>query len=808
MDKNWTLSYHSYKPELEKRREALTSTGNGYICTRGTMEWAPATETNYPGTYMHGGYNRVGSIIGGRPISNEDFVNLPNWTSMKLRIEGGEPFAMDNVEILSYRHEFDISCAMTTRDITFRDAEGRETRLLSRRFISMQRMHLGALEWQITPLNWSGTAEVIAALDGRVINSGVPYYSLYESKHLRAVRTEAFGDGDDGIALLTVTTQSKIYFANAARIFVYDGDEKLNVIRATHCQEDYTQQSLTLPMTQGRTVRIEKMVQLFSSKDKAISEPLMNAKIHAERVCSFETALNRSKSAWKQIWTSCDIKLPNADEAQMLVRFNACHLLMCCSPNTGDLDAAAPARGLTGEHYNGRMFWDEMYIYPFLDYRFPEITRGMLMYRYRRLDEARESAKAAGYDGAMFPWQSGSDGREETYKMNFNKRDKKWYPDHSYRQRHVNAAIFYNMWQYYQATRDVDFMWNHGARLMMEIARFFASLTKHNPDRDRYEIHGVMGPDEYHEHYADSKEYGVNNNAYTNVMVSWMFSKAQEVLDLFPAKRRKRLCELLELTDDEMAAWKTMSQKMFIPFHKDGIISQFEGYETLKELDWAAYREKYKNLYRLDFILKAEGDHAERYKLSKQADTLMLYYLFSEAELKNIFANLGYEYADDQARKNLEYYFDRCSHCSTLSLIVHAAVMGNVVPEKSWDMLMKSLKADVEDVQGGSTGEGIHLGIMSGTLDLVTRGFMGMEVRDDVLTFAPKPLPQLDGMSFRMVWRNTPLKIEINDGALTVGIEEGESGLPIQVACYGEMKTIEVGEFVTFQPGGSTQLAA
>jgi trehalose/maltose hydrolase-like predicted phosphorylase len=257
------------------------------------------------------------------------------------------------------------------------------------------------------------------------------------------------------------------------------------------------------------------------------------------------------------------------------------------------------------------------------------------------------------------------------------------------------------------------------------------------------------------------------------------------------------------MPEDELARWQEMSRKMYIPLHKDGIISQFEGYEDLKELDWAAYRAKYKNLYRLDFILKAEGDLADRYKLSKQADTLMLFYLFSETELREMFANLGFEYGPDLMKKTIQYYFERCSHCSTLSLVVHAAVVGNAYPEKSWDMLMKSLKADVDDVQGGSTGEGIHLGVMSGTLDLISRGFMGMEARDNVLYFAPKPLPQLDGMSFRMVWRNIPLKLELNNGELSVCIEDGESGQPITVSVYGHTQEINVGECAIFARDGA-----
>lgn len=790
---NWKLTYDSFDPAQEMTREALTSTGNGFFCTRGAAEWADCSnDIHYPATYMHGGFNRVTSIISGRPNSNEDLVNLPNWLSLKLRIGDSDPFALDNVEILSYLHEFDMRRAVVSRTLRFRDKEGRETKLESRRFVSMQRMHLAGLEWVVTPENWSGKVEVISALDGRVINWGVPVYRKFEARHLVPLMTQAVDS--DIISLVTRTSQSRIHIAEAARTRVFEGENEIAATRTLQHQDDYIHQVLAFDARQGVPFRVEKMVALYSSKDRAISEPLMNAQIAVRRSCDFAKAYERQDQAWAAIWATSDFKLPASDEAQMLLRFNACHIFMCCSPHTGDLDAAAPARGLTGEHYHGRIFWDEMYIYPFLNFRLPEITRGLLMYRYRRLDEARERAREAGVDGAMYPWQSGSDGREETHEFNYNWNNGKWVPDHSHNQRHVNAAIFYNVWNYYGATRDVDFMWNHGARMMLEIARYFASLTHFNAERDRYEIHGVMGPDEYHEKDFGRGVLGVRNNAYTNVMSAWLFKTAIEALDLFPEKRRKRLCQLIDLTDEEIAEWDRMSRRMFVPFHKDGMISQFEGYEDLLEIDLDAYRKKYKHIHRMDMLLKAEGDTPDRYKLAKQADTLMLFYLFPDAELKSLFERLGYAYDEGTLRRNFDYYYKRCSHCSTLSLIVHAAIMADVDPARAWEMYLEALKADIVDVQGGTTKEGIHMGIMAGTLDLMQRGFMGMEIRDGVLHFAPKPLPQLEGLSVPMVWRNTPLKLNLADGALSVMIEPGESGQAVTVCVGGKTAEIQVGE--------------
>ena len=177
-----------------------------------------------------------------------------------------------------------------------------------------------------------------------------------------------------------------------------------------------------------------------------------------------------------------------------------------------------PARGLNGEAYRGHVFWDELFVYPFLNFRLPEITRGLLMYRYRRIAEARAAARDAGYEGAMYPWQSGSDGEEETQRVHLNPLSGRWEPDLSRNQRHVNAAIFYNVWCYYHATHDLDFLRDHGAEMLLEIARFWSSIARYNPDRDRWEIHGVMGPDEFHDKYPGAGEGGC---ATTRTPTSW-----------------------------------------------------------------------------------------------------------------------------------------------------------------------------------------------------------------------------------------------------------------------------------------------
>lgn len=791
-----TFSYDNFDPESEGLREALTSTGNGYFCTRGTAEWEDAGTVHYPGTYAHGCFNRETTIFGGSPVLNEDLVNLPNWLVLKLRIEGDEAIRLDNVKLLSYRHGYDIRLAMVQRELRFRDRAGRETTLRSRRFVSMAHSHQAAIEFTFTPENWSGRAEVVSALDGRVTNQMVERYQELEGRHLDPVSPRTFGP--ETIALKSKTRQSNIYIAEAARTRVFQAGEQMRVERTLHQMEDYIQQTLAFDVTAGESVRVEKLVALFTSHDNAITDTLTAAGRHVLRYPDYAEALAEHQAAWAELWDVCDVELPHEPRVQLLLRFHTAHVLQVCSRHTARHDAGVPARGLNGEAYRGHVFWDELYVYPFLNFRLPEVTRGLLMYRYRRLTEARAAAREAGYQGAMFPWQSGSDGTEETQVVHLNPLSGQWDPDHSHNQRHVNAAIFYNAWQYYQATDDLEFLRDYGAELMLEIARFWASLAHYNPEHERYEIHGVMGPDEFHERYPGAQDEGLRNNAYTNVMVAWIAETAPRVLDLLPASRRAALRARLGLTDDELRTWQDMSRRMFVPFHGEDVISQFEGYADLEELDWERYRAEHDDIQRLDRILKAEGDDPDRYQLTKQADAVMLFFLFPPDELRRLFEQLGYAHDSHMARRTVEYYDQRTSHGSTLSLITHAGVLAALDPESSWERFMAALESDVGDLQGGTTKEGIHMGVMSGTLDLLQRSYLGCSVADGVLHFEPRLVDRLDGLAFSMQFRRTSIRISVKGVELTVVARAEGFRAPVRIAVGDQVRELGAGDECVF----------
>jgi trehalose/maltose hydrolase-like predicted phosphorylase len=562
----------------------------------------------------------------------------------------------------------------------------------------------------------------------------------------------------------------------AARTRVLRGDEPLDVPRRTSQDGGGVEQRLLVEGRQGEAVHVEKVVAVYTSRDFAISEPTIAACTAIRRAGTFDELLETHRRAWSRLWHRADIEIGGADDwAQRVLRLHIFHLLQTTSFNSIDLDVGVPARGLHGEAYRGHIFWDELFIFPLLNLRMPELTRSLLMYRHRRLPQARRLASEQGLSGAMFPWQSGSDGREESQTIHLNPKSGRWIPDDTHRQRHVNAAIAYNVWQYYEATHDAEFLSFHGVEVLLEIARFWASLAEFNAMRGRYEIHHVVGPDEFHTAYPDTDSHGLNNNAYTNVMAAWALCCARHALDLLPEDRAAELIQDLEIRDEDLRRWDEISRTMFVPFH-DGVISQFEGYEDLEEFAWEDYHKKHGDIQRLDRILEAEGDTANRYKASKQADTLMLFYLFSSEELREIFERLDYEFDPEIIPRTIDYYLHRTSHGSTLSRVVHSWVLSRSDRERAWELFRHALASDISDIQGGTTSEGIHLGAMAGAVDLVQRCYTGFELREDALWLNPCLPDDIPEIRLRLRYRGHWLRLHITHEKLAVTFEHGGSG--------------------------------
>ncbi|MCK5137477.1 MAG: beta-phosphoglucomutase family hydrolase [Bacteroidales bacterium] len=763
----WLLRFFDYEQDMERSREALLAVGNGYFGTRGAMEESSANKVNYPGTYIAGLFNRLVSKVGDRDIENEDFVNISNWLPVTFRIEDGPWFDFSpepTFAIRSINRTLDLKSGELFRELLLEDDQGRITRVTSSRFASMADPHCAGLRYTITPLNYEGRIEIRSEVRGDHRNSGVERYNELNQQHLAPVSEEVL---HDKMKLVVKTTQSDILIAVCAGNRIVKADHEIE--QSTRTGGGWISQSFKIQADKDKEIVLEKMVSIFTSRDPGVEDPSADAESTLHGMSSYKEEVKRSAGSWMKIWDKIDIGIEGDREAQRLVRLHQFHMMVAASPHHAGLDSGIPPRGLHGEAYRGHIFWDELYILPLYNLHFPEVVKSVLMYRYRRLDAARAYAKEYGYDGAMFPWQSGSDGREETQVIHLNPLSGEWGDDYSSLQRHISLAIAFNVWNYYHVTGDLAFMDHHGAEILLDICKFWASKSRFNEGDGRYHIDKVMGPDEFHEKLPGSVEGGLTNNAYSNIMVSWMMDKAFRILDDLTNGHKERILKKLSLTRVELDRWEKIMHGLSLHISDEGVVEQFQGYFDLAELDWDFYRKEYGNIHRLDRILKSEGKSPDDFKLSKQADFLMSFYNLGNPEVTAIIEGLGHILPEGYLKTNFGYYINRTSHGSTLSRLVHARLAWQMgLHDTGWGLYMDALRSDLVDIQGGTTGEGIHAGVMAGTVYDVISTFAGLNLRGDVPELNPSLPVHWKGLEFKFSFRGCHYKVKISGNEVKI----------------------------------------
>ena len=777
----WSIVYHDYDPEKEKSREALLAVGNGYFGTRGAMEETSAGEANYPGTYMAGMFNRRVSKVADRDIENEDFVNCPNWLPVSFRSGEGDWMDPNRYKVLQIKRCLSFRDGLLSREMIVEDNSGKQTKITSHRVASMEDQHVAVMQYNVQPLNYAGKISVRSGLDGDLINDGVARYRQLDQHQLEPVEQ---GGDDQSQYLLVKTNQSAVEIGIACRIRILvdqveqEPDLHHNI---SPCKVDT---ETTVELGQGQRLSIERLVNIYTSRETGSGMTLQTAREQANQIESFRQVQLGSAGKWKEIWKEADIRVNGDRFAQKLLRMHTYHLMVTASKHNEKIDAGIPARGLHGEAYRGHIFWDELYILNFYALHFPEIVKSVLMYRYRRIDEARKYAKEYGFAGAMYPWQSGSDGREETQIVHLNPVSGEWGDDYSSLQRHVSLAIAFNIWNYYWITLDEAFMSSEGGEMLLEICRFWASKAEWDEASGKYSIRKVMGPDEFHEHLPGSDEGGIKDNAYTNLMVAWIFGKVTGYLDTVPEKEISPLLNKIKLTGEEIDLWKDIKNKLALHISEEGIIAQFDGYFGLQELDWDHYREEYGSIYRMDRILKAEGKSPDDYKVAKQADTLMTWYNLGADEVSSLLSGMGYQAEKATLLPNFDYYFQRTSHGSTLSRIVHAYLANELgIGDIAWTLYMEALSSDYVDIQGGTTAEGIHAGVMGSTLLFVIQSIAGIRFNKEKLFVNPSLPAGWKKITFNFAFRKKYYTFEIFREMIAIKVDASDDqSVEIEIA--------------------------
>lgn len=790
-DQDWLFVFDGFDPDDEGRREALCALGNGVYISRAAATWAEADETHYPGTYRAGCYNRLSSEVDGEPVSDESAVNLPSWLPLTFRVDGGPWFALSGVDLLGYRQTLDLRRGLLLRELRFRDRAGRHTALRETRLVSMAQPHLAAVRLELTPEDWAGELELRSGLDGRVVNDNVERYRPYSKRHL-----EQRGSGaaePAGIWLSARTTHSRIEVTVAARTAVAGGaGEAREVVR----EAGQVAELIRVQVAHGATLAVEKVAALVTSRDPAVDECGATARRILGRAPGFAELRAAHEHAWGRLWAQCDLQVAPGELLPPL-RLHLFHLMQTISPHSENLDIGLPSRGWQGEEYRGQIFWDELFIFPVLATRFPALARQLLLYRYHRRDEARHLARSHGFAGAMFPWRSASTGREETPAYQLNMLSGGWYRDDTRLQRHINAAIAYNIWQYSMITGDDEFLADYGGELLIEIARFWASAATYNPALGRYEFLGVVGPDEYHTARPGSDEPGLPNNSYTNLMAAWTLARAPELLARLPQERREALALAVQLGEDELSLWDAISRRVRLAFRDDGALSQFEGFEALEPFDVEGFEAEHDG-QRVDWTLMAAGDDVNRYRVAKQADVALLAYLLSPDELQALVERQGYRLDRAALRRTLDAALAYTVHESSLSEVIFAGALAPLDGERSWALFREALGADLKP-GSSSTATGVHMGSMLGTLGVLHQHYLGVRFGDEGVRLDPAWPQGLAAIQTCMHYRGGQLGLAATGESIEVRAAPTNPH-PIPVVLHGETTLVGPGEVVRLIP--------
>jgi len=766
----WHLDYYGqYTGVRNNGQEAMLTVGNGYFGLRGAYVEARADQDNYPGMYVAGVFDQATTKLQDHTVINEDLVNLPNTQFMTFGVDHQTPFTINQHDIQDVYRSLDLHTGILTVSMIIQLASGHLLHVQSQKLANMHDWHRYAIRYAITPMNFAGSIQVYADLDGSVVNGNVSRYNGFNQHHLQTLGIES---RTNEAYLSGQTNTSKITYTLGAKLTSPELDTS-TAVKMTN-QPQGIRQTVSFNVQAGKTYTFDKNVVIRTSNEQATDDlPAINQELAQ---ASFEDTVKSNRTYWQACWADADIQIQGDITSQRLTRVNIYHSLVSAAAiESGRLDASVGARGLHGEAYRGHVFWDEMFILPFYCLHRPQLARQLLMYRYRRLPAARQNAQSAGYAGAMYPWQSAHVGDEQSQIVHLNPITNTWDPDNSRLQRHVSLDIAYNVWFYYHTTNDQDFLAKYGLEMLLSIAKFWISKATYDDSTGRYNIAGVMGPDEFHENYPNAKEPGLKNNAYTNIMVTWLFDTLSKLRQQLPAATYQKAADAAQFDHQLTTKMTTISHKLTLEINRSGIIAQFEGYFKLPTLDFRAYRQKYGDISRMDRILKAAGKTPDAYQVAKQADTLMAFYNFDVPTVQKLIEMLGYRLPKEYLTHNIQYYLDRTTHGSTLSRIVYAVL--NQLDEnydQAWTLFSEALFSDYYDIQGGTTAEGIHLGVMGATLTLTTRNFGGVRMLGDHLQVNPQLPEQWTGLQFKHTFRGTHYHFTITHQKVVVTADQAQ----------------------------------
>lgn len=759
-DSRWMLEFEGFDPNLEPTIEAVFAMVNGYLGTRAALE--EGSDVSRPATLIAGVFNtpdRPQTVELEAPIP--EIVVAPDWSRVRIVVEGQE-LRLGQVELLGQRRVLDMRQGLLLREWRVRHGGGRITSLRSLRFVSLDDRHTLVQLLMLMPENYSGQVTLESIVDGRVANEN-------NVVHLAPTGARAIDDG----ALLTLRTlQTEVELAFAAHADLRDTDGRSIDGRAL-LEDRLVGARWEWRAEQGHVYELRKLVAAYTSRDGA--DPAAAAAALLGRLVTVGGAalLNAQTQAWAARWDESDAEISGDDEIQREVHFAVYHLIGAANPE--DERSSVGARALTGERYRGHVFWDnETFVWPFYLFTHPQTARALLMYRYYTLAGARAKARAIGYRGALYAWESADTGEETTPPFIRGARGNRLPVLTGVQEHHIAADIAYAVCQYRQVTGDEQFFLDAGAEMLLDIARFWASRATLGGD-GRYHILTVIGPDEYHE--------AVDDNAYTNILAQWALRRGLDTAAELQSKHPSRwgtLVARLDLTPAELDDWRRVADGLVTGFDPaTGLFEQFRGYHGLREVDLTGHDTGVATMDRL-----MDSHELQQTKVLKQSDVVMLLFLLWDS------------FPPEVREANFRYYEPRTAHDSSLSPSFHALVaarLGDLTLAERF--LRQAARIDLDFTRKGWVGAtgGVHIAALGGIWQALAFGFLGMRPQDQGLRFEPHIPAHWGALRMPIRWRGSLLRVTATAEPLTLEIAV-ESGGPVTLAFGdGPWQTVAVG---------------
>jgi alpha,alpha-trehalose phosphorylase len=748
----WNVIEKAFRPEFLAQLETMLALGNGYLGMRGGPEEGGPNSEN--GTFINGFYETRPIVYGedayGFAKTGQTICNVTDSKIIKLFVDD-EPFWLPNAALRSYDRRLNMKSGTLDREILWETPAGKQVSITSRRLISFVNRHVAAISYRVTLLN----AQASVVISSEVATNEAGARSAENDPRLartfsgRVLHPRTSYSKDRRIVLCHATEKSA-FTLTCATDSVLESSCPYSY-KVAH-NDDFGQVAFTAEAPPGCPIHLTKYMVYHTSQTASAEELCGRAEWTMDRVVSqgFQQLLASQEQYMEDFWRRSDVRIKDIREdrtkrstveIQQAIRFNLFHILQASARAEG---TGVPAKGLTGQAYEGHYFWDtEIYLLPFLIYTSPRIARNLLAFRYKMLPQARARAQELGHRGAMFPWRTISGEEASAYYAAGTA------------QYHINADIMYALRKYVQATGDESFLRDYGAEMLVETARLWVDLGFYSDAKGgKFCINGVTGPDEYNA--------VVNNNAYTNLMARENLRYATQVVEFLRKTEPGAYDALVHKTalePSEVNAWLRAAENMYVPYdEKLEIIPQDDNFLDREPWD---FRNTPRNRYPL--LLFYHPLDIYRKRVIKQADVVLAMFL------------LGDVFPPEMKKRNFDFYDPLTTGDSSLSSCVEAIIAAQTGDmDKAIRYGMAALLMDLADV-GGNVKDGCHIASMGGTWMMLTYGFGGMRDDDGTLSFRPRRAPEENAiLRFPLTCRGQMLEIEIGLDRVEYALREGE----------------------------------